>query len=65
MLLRELGMIQSKTHQSASFKNVAVSIAENSIVPLSSVTNKISLTERLNHIERTQDADISSIMTWW
>ena len=52
-------MIQSKTHQSASFKNAAVSIAANSIIPLSSVTDKISLTEHLNNIERIHDADIS------
>jgi hypothetical protein len=65
MLLRELGMIQSKTHQSASFKNTAISIAENSIVPLSSVTDKISLTKHLYNIERIHDADISRIMTWW
>jgi hypothetical protein len=65
MLLRELGMIQSKTHQSASFKNAAVSIAANSIVPLSSVTDKISLTKYLNNVERIHDADISRIMNWW
>jgi hypothetical protein len=65
MLLRELGMIRSKTHQSASFKNAAVSIASNSIVPLSSVTDKISLAEHLNNTERTHDADISKIMNWW
>jgi hypothetical protein len=64
MLLRELGMIQSKTHQSASFKNAAVSIVANSIVPLSSVTDKIFLAEHLNNIERTHDADISRLMYW-
>jgi len=58
-------MIQSKTHQSASFKNAAVSIAANSIVPLSSVTDKISLTKYLNNVERIHDADISRIMNWW
>ena len=57
-------MIQSKTHQSASFKNAAVSIAANSIIPLSSVTDKISLTEHLNNIERIHDADILGIMNW-
>jgi hypothetical protein len=65
MLLRELGMIQSKTHQSASFKNAAVSIASNSIVPLSSVTEKNSLTEHLNNIERIHDVDILRIIYWW
>jgi hypothetical protein len=58
-------MIQSKTHQSASFKNAAVSIAANSIIPLSSVTDKISLTEHLNNIERIYDVDISRIIYWW
>jgi hypothetical protein len=62
MLLRELGMIQSKTHQSESFMSAAVSISANSIVPLSSVTDKIFLTEHLNNIERIHDADISRIM---
>jgi hypothetical protein len=65
MLLRELGMIRSKTHQSASFKNAAVSNAANSIVPLSLVTEKISLAEHLNNIERIHDADISRIMCGW
>jgi hypothetical protein len=65
MLLRQLGMIQSKTHQSVSFKNAAVSIALNRIVPLFSVTDKISITEHLNNIERIHDADISRIMYWW
>jgi hypothetical protein len=65
MLLRELGMVQSKTHQSASFKNAVVSIAANIIVPLSSATDKIFLTEHLNNIERIHDADISRIMNWW
>jgi TnpA family transposase len=64
MLFGELGMIQSKTHQSAFFKNAAVSIAENSIVPSSSVNDKISLTEHLNNIETIHDADVSTIMTW-
>jgi len=58
-------MIQSKTHQSASFKNAVVSIADSSIVPLSSVTEKISLTEHLNNIERIHDAGISRIIYWW
>ena len=57
-------MVQSKTHQSASFKNAAVPIIANNIVPLSSVTDKISLTEHLNNIERIHDADISRIMNW-
>jgi len=65
MLLKELGMIQSKTLQSASFKNAAVSIVLNSIVSLSLVTDKIFLTEHLNNIERIHDADISRIMNWW
>jgi hypothetical protein len=65
MLLRELGMIQSKTHQSVSFKNATVSLAANRVVPLSSVTDKISLTKHLNNIKRIHDADISRIMNRW
>jgi hypothetical protein len=49
-------MIHSETHQSAFFKNAAVSIAANSIISSSSVTDKIFLTEHLNNIERIHDS---------
>jgi len=64
MLLRELGMIRSKTHQSVSFKNAAMSFAVNCIVPLASAIDKISLTKHLSNIEKIYNADISRIMDW-
>jgi hypothetical protein len=48
-----------------SCKNAAVSIASNIIVPLSSVTDQIFLTEHLNNIKIIHGADISMGIYWW